>query len=400
MKILHLATSKSGGAGIAVSRLHTALIAEGHDSVLVTLDEIPYSGSFLRIKNLLIRKIFTLVNTLNTRRGFIATSTFSQKSITKKDISRYGADVIHIHNWYNLLSTKSIADIANEYPTLLTMHDERIYTGACHYSMDCEGFLKGCVECPAVYSFQGKIARNNSESSRLLSEDLNIAVVAPSQWIIDRLRRTILGQNLRLSQVIPNIIPTPASYVTPEIELRNASELNVLFAAVDPELPTKGLDLLLKALKAIALKDSSLRITLNIVGKRVRIERSPQNLSIITHGFLAQASIVSLFRQVNLVVVPSRVDNSPSIVSEAQLNRVLVLGTRVGGIPELIEDSISGLLCEPNESALKESILRSISMANREQVVENAFNVARARHNQEKIVASHLDVYRKLILNG
>jgi hypothetical protein len=66
MKILHLATSKDGGAGIAASRLNSSLVAAGHDSVLLTLDDVSRFGSIKKVKNLFLRKFFTLYNGLNT----------------------------------------------------------------------------------------------------------------------------------------------------------------------------------------------------------------------------------------------------------------------------------------------------------------------------------------------
>jgi glycosyltransferase involved in cell wall biosynthesis len=309
----------------------------------------------------------------------------------------FSADVIHIHNWYNLLSIEAIANIANNYPTIITMHDERIYTGTCHYSLECKGYLKNCAECPAVRTFKREIVARKVNFPTLLNKEVKLAVVAPSQWIIDRLNTTILGRRVSTSKCISNIIPIPDRNSEPRVMQGNMREIHLLFAAVNPEAPTKGLDILVGALSELAVENPDLSITLNIVGKKIQMDLAPNNLTFVIHGYLSQEGIGDLFKKVNLVVVPSRIDNSPSIISEAQLSGVLVLATQVGGIPELIEDSISGLLCEPNTASLKQSILRSIKIKNREEIIEESIERAIYRHSPEKVVSSHIEIYRKII---
>jgi glycosyltransferase involved in cell wall biosynthesis len=203
-----------------------------------------------------------------------------------------------------------------------------------------------------------------------------------------------------MSKCIPNIIPIPSISTGSRIEQTKESDLHLLFAAVNPEAPTKGLDMLIAATSELALENPQVAITLNIVGKRVDTIPSSKNLTLRSHGFLLQEELAELFKKVHLVVVPSRIDNSPSIISEAQLNRVLVLATKVGGIPELVEDSITGLLCEPNANSLKLSIMRSVSLVNKEEIIEKGMKQASYRHNPESVVLSHIGVYQKLIAHG
>jgi glycosyltransferase involved in cell wall biosynthesis len=45
------------------------------------------------------------------------------------------------------------------------------------------------------------------------------------------------------------------------------------------------------------------------------------------------------------LVVPSRIDNFPTVIIEAKACGVPAIGSRVGGIPEMIEDGANGFLC-------------------------------------------------------
>jgi glycosyltransferase involved in cell wall biosynthesis len=396
MRILHLATSKHGGAGIAAVRLHDALIAEGYDSSLITLEEVSRGESAGRIRHLLARKFYTLINKVNTRTGFISTSTFSEGSISVEGLAKYFPDVVHIHNWYNLLSNDAIADIASKYPTVITMHDERLITGSCHYSLDCRGYLTDCSSCPAVRTFHRSVSRNKRDLPKKISNSSRLIVMAPSQWLIDRYQVTALGRKISGTRVIPNIISVPGlpSFVR-QAPTKN-DEFNLLFAAVNPEAPTKGLDLLIEAVSNFAKSNSNVRIILHVVGREVVIKSKLTNLTFVIHGLQSASAMDVFFKKVDLVIVPSRIDNSPSIISEAQLNGALVLATNVGGIPELITDFVSGLVCEPNVESLTESLERAFNLENRGDLISAAYWQAAKRHHRGRIIQDHIVTYREL----
>lgn len=63
---------------------------------------------------------------------------------------------------------------------------------------------------------------------------------------------------------------------------------------------------------------------------------------------LGQADdIVPWLQSYDLLVVPSKFDGRPVVVMEAQAVGLPVLASRVGGLPEMIEDGTTGWLCEP-----------------------------------------------------
>lgn len=64
-----------------------------------------------------------------------------------------------------------------------------------------------------------------------------------------------------------------------------------------------------------------------------------------------QGAMGALYRTLDIVVVPSLVDGRPLVVQEAQACGAAVVASRVGSIPELIEDGVSGLLCDPGDAA-------------------------------------------------
>jgi len=62
------------------------------------------------------------------------------------------ADIIHLHWISGFLSAADIARLlALGKPVVWTMHDERAFTGGCHYTFECGGFASGCETCPQLH---------------------------------------------------------------------------------------------------------------------------------------------------------------------------------------------------------------------------------------------------------
>lgn len=100
-----------------------------------------------------------------------------------------------------------------------------------------------------------------------------------------------------------------------------------------------------------------------------------------------------------VAVVPSLYENFPYTCLEAMASGCAVIGSRVGGIPEIIEDGVDGLLVEPGSS---EEVARAIvRLADepglRARLAEKARDTVRERYSVEAVTAATLDVYREAI---
>lgn len=64
----------------------------------------------------------------------------------------------------------------------------------------------------------------------------------------------------------------------------------------------------------------------------------------------------------NVFVCPSAVENSPNSVAEAQLLGVPVAASCAGGIPDMVEDGVTGLLFQKNDPhGLAEQVVRILT---------------------------------------
>lgn len=71
----------------------------------------------------------------------------------------------------------------------------------------------------------------------------------------------------------------------------------------------------------------------------------PANVQLI--GWLSPESLEDYFRSADVLVMPSRWEGLPLVAAEAMRSGLAVMASTVGGIPELIQDGVTGVLLEP-----------------------------------------------------
>jgi len=82
------------------------------------------------------------------------------------------------------------------------------------------------------------------------------------------------------------------------------------------------------------------------------LERAGAHEAVTLHGPLAHADVPSALAELDVLVVPSTwEENSPFVIHEAFRAGTPVVASRIGGIPELVEDDVNGLLVEPGDPA-------------------------------------------------
>jgi glycosyltransferase involved in cell wall biosynthesis len=108
-------------------------------------------------------------------------------------------------------------------------------------------------------------------------------------------------------------------------------------------------------------------------------------------GAQPQDVVLRCYREADLFVLASRIaadgdrDGLPNVLMEAQSQRLAVIATRVGAIPELIESEATGLLVEPDDvDALADGMRRLIAdPARRAALADAGFERLRRQFNFE-----------------
>jgi len=342
MKILQISTSLTGGAGIAALRSHYSLLSAGADSTLVSLSKgISAPNSSLRTEHLVRISPEKFMSFLLTRaqRSLIQNGPYLQTPLSlgisprRLQIDKY--DLIHIHSMYNLINDSTLSRILEaNIPVVITLHDQRLTTGGCHGSMGCTNYLKNCRNCPQVYRYAQPLVSKSANrlTSLINSYSDNILLIAPSDWIKEI-------ANLRFPKVKSTLIfnCVEGKYLNREKIKKNQnrnSRINIGFASVNIHNPYKGFSTLMRALDLLGEARSNYRLVLFGNGD---FNEKTENLEVLRLGEVKDENFLSAMSEIDVLVVPSDQDNLPNVMCEALCLGVPVIGSRVGGIPFVLD---------------------------------------------------------------
>jgi glycosyltransferase involved in cell wall biosynthesis len=119
-------------------------------------------------------------------------------------------------------------------------------------------------------------------------------------------------------------------------------------------------------------------------------------------GFASREKLKGFLRDAAFLTLPTLEDNCPMVVLEAMAAGVPVIAARVGGVPDLIEDGKTGLLCDSQSAASMSGAVEKLldqPELGRTLAVE-ARRSADKRFHPEVIARRHLEIYREVLGNG
>jgi glycosyltransferase involved in cell wall biosynthesis len=321
------------------------------------------------------------------------------------------ADIIHLH-WVNqgFISLNGIEKLLKlNKPVVWTLHDMWAFTGGCHYSNNCNHFMKECGNChflknPSSKDISHKIWMRKNE---IFKKYKNITFVACSYWLQGIAKTSSLLQNFRIES-IPNPINTeifkPGVYenIVQKLNLALCKKY-ILFGAANVSDKRKGLQYFIDALNILKDKYPEIvyKVELIIFGKNKDINtifnNSPFRINNI--GQLnTQEEIAEVYSVANVFVLPSIEDNLPNTIMEALASGTAVVAFNTGGIPEMIDEGLNGFIAEYKSSQslankiykiLFESDNQSLSSYAREKVINN--------YNEKLISTKYFNLYKEII---
>jgi len=204
--------------------------------------------------------------------------------------------------------------------------------------------------------------------------------------------------------VIPNGFNPRLFTPKPRVEARLALNLPLnkkLILNVAQLLPIKGHIYLIQAMKHVVQKrsdvvcliigDGMLKRTLLDQVKRLGLENYIKFLGAKSHN-----DVPLWMNAADLFVLPSLSEGNPTVMFEALGVGLPFVGTKVGGIPEIITSEDYGLLCEPaNPKDLAEKILIALEKEwDREKIRKYA-----EQYSWEKIAKEYFRIYQRVLLS-
>jgi glycosyltransferase involved in cell wall biosynthesis len=89
--------------------------------------------------------------------------------------------------------------------------------------------------------------------------------------------------------------------------------------------------------------------------------------------WIENEKIPAYLNDVKLIVFPSVVEGLPNSILEAMACGSIVLSTRVGGVPDVIKDGITGFIMENNSpECIAKNVMRALEYPDLEKIVVNA----------------------------
>jgi glycosyltransferase involved in cell wall biosynthesis len=299
-------------------------------------------------------------------------------------------DVVHLHNIYHQLSPSVLVPLAGAgVPTVMTVHDYKLVCPS-YLFLDHGRVCEACLDGFFGHAIARRCKDDSLGASAVLALESTVhrltraygpvrVFICPSRFLAGKLTRA--GVYPDRLEVLSHFVDVDA--VTPKTEPGGP----VVYAGrLSPE---KGVDVLIEAMARLGCG------RLAVAGEgtdRPRLERLANSRApgrVQFHGWLPKAKMLKLIRSGTVLAVPSRSqENQPLVVLEAFASGVPVVGSALGGLPELIRPGGSGDITPPEDpDALAGALGRLLEDPQRAFAMGSA---ARTRAEEEFAPAHHL----------
>ena len=391
MKTLLVSYCDTGGAGKACVRLHRGLLDQGVDSKLLVLvqNDPSVPESYLFYGNRMIRRKLRFgINKIVSRKSKISSLTKGYEGFSFP----YSAHKLHLHplvQWADVVNLHWVASFldypsffrATSKPVAWTLHDMLPFSGGYHYRV---GFPMDAYDC--------HIRENVTVKTRAV-ENANLTVVPLCEWMKSESESSKAFGDLT-HQLIPNGINTD-QFRGHDRELAR-SVFNIphdkkvlLFAADVLENKRKGFDLLIRALQQLGDSES---VVLAVVGRGIVEIDTLQSISL---GYIADERLMALaYSAADLFVIPSVEDNLPNTVVGSICCGTPVVGFNIGGIPDMIQESINGCLANETNAESLCSVLKKALVTSFDR---SAIRVAAVTKYHQSVQSNrYIDLFKSL----
>ena len=300
------------------------------------------------------------------------------------------ADIVHLHGVNGAVNISSLGRLDPATRVVWTLHDMNSFTGVCHYSLGCSNFTQQCSECPAVRkAFQDPVKRSLQRKIVGVSNIKNLSLVAPSSWLAEQARRSSVLKKRAITTIANPVDPIFVSHESARTHRRNPRQVRAIIAAQNLSDPVKQVELGIKGFLS-ALRTSDLA-TLTLVGRGGEHFKGP---NIVLKGVLTTEELAREFEEADVLIVPSRAENSPLVIAEASALGCYPMVTDAGGMPSMVSDLDHGAVFSTAESLAQElHEFSALSLEVRKSIREKIGQRARELFSPASVVEHYDKVY-------
>ena len=290
----------------------------------------------------------------------------------------------------------------------MTLHDAWMFSGHCAHSFECERWETGCGQCPDLTIYPAIKRDATAYNWRRKKEIYSLSrlyIATPSQWLMDKVQRSILAPGIVEARVIHNGVdlsifhPSDGRAVREALGLPTEARI-ILFAANGIRRNIwKDYKTMRTAIAQVAEQWNGEEILFLALGE----DAPPEYIGKAKVQFVPYqkdpATVAKFYQAADVYIHAARADTFPNTILEALACGTPVVATAVGGIPEQVEDGQTGFLTPPgNAEAMATRILQLLEDDNLRYAFScQAADTARRRFNLNRQVEDYLTWYGEIL---
>lgn len=351
------------------------------------------------------KEYFVENSDMNSKNIFKALDVIYSKKNRKameKALDDFKPDIVHLNNFQRQLSASIIKPIKKRnIPIVFTAHDlqaicpnKTMLDSQIKICEKCKGGLykncikKKCIKNSKLKSILGAIENSYYRIKKIYKEQIDF-IITPSEFYRKKFIEDGINDNKIVS--IHNFISIPAN------ENRNIGDYAIYFGRISEE---KGIFNLIEAFSRT--KQGKLYFA-GTGPDEEKLIRKTNKLEIAERvkflGYLQQNELKKYIDNSRFAVLPSIwYDNCPYSVLETLGQGKTILGSNIGGIPELVKDGVSGLIFKFND--INDLTNKLDEMYNNDGLIRKLSNNAKKQalreYNKEVYYSKLVDIYNKL----
>lgn len=329
------------------------------------------------------------------------------KKAMEKALDDFKPDIVHLNNFQRQLSASIIKPIKKRnIPIVFTAHDLQAICPAIvmldSQRQICEKCLNGkyvncaknkCIKNSGLKSILGTVESKYYRYKKIYINKID-KIITPSEFYKLKLIQDGIPENN--IEAIHNFI---------DMDNYNVEVVDDGYAFYFGRLiKEKGMFTLLEAFKG--LKDKKLLIAgdgpdLEKIKEYLNKNNMQENVKLL--GYIDSDKVKEYVRKSRFIIVPSIwYENCPYSVLETLAIGKPIIGSNLGGIPELVKNNESGLIYTYNKPKELQEKMRAL-FENKEladELGKNAKQIAKKEYSKESYYNKIINIYEGAIKNG
>jgi L-malate glycosyltransferase len=362
MKIVFVIGSlRAGGAEKQLLLLAKALVTAGHQIQIITIAKTHGSGTYSHFCNMNNLEISAKGPNLSTQKKFLEIISFAWHLFRYLRINK--PDIVHawlIHSYIVALPISYLARV----PVRISAR---------------RGLWSGIDG--RIWVYLSKFS--NLFATHLTANSIEVARDASSIESISGSKITVIANMVEPDDRRPNVLLQPAKVVVVANLIYYKGHLDLL----------EAINICDDRLKFVFVGQGPILEDLQLKTTSLGLENRVEFVGYKEHPI--EIMLTSQFG-----VLPSHSEGLPNVILEAQSIGLPMIATRVGGVPEIIQDRLNGFLVEPHAPAELSAAISWMSQhPNERQKMSQVALSSIKRFDPGMITAQYIDLYRTLLQN-